>query len=236
MRIPGVSCCLLVPTLLGAPSAGAQPVTLEGITFSDEHGGIRLLDGWGSGTAADPFVLVEEITRDGPAILTIRGLGSAFGNRVASHHDTGFHLTKVVRNGTQESWPIFDLELRETIPDHSPYEDGLSFGQGSAAGRPFRSDGYPESREIEEPFDGLSFTGAVIPPGATVSFHVVVTDTTPRPLFYLLQSRDRPVAGRGGGGEGDRISTQLKAAVPSLVVGTAAPARRCQAWTSARSC
>ena len=199
MGVRALPFLLVLPWLAGGP-AGAGSITLGGITFSDEHNGITLLDGWGSGTTDDPFVLVEEITDDGPAILTVRGLTWAFGNRIESHHATGFSLTKVVHNRTSSDWDLFDLELRELIGDTSPYEDGLSFGQGSYAGRPFRSDGYGEAREIEEPFDGISFSGGSIPPGGTVAFTVVVTDTTPRPVFYLLQKRDRPLAGAAPGG------------------------------------
>jgi len=50
---------------LFAASAQAAPVTLAGLTFSDEMGGLVLHGGRGSGTTADPFVLVEEITTMG---------------------------------------------------------------------------------------------------------------------------------------------------------------------------
>lgn len=185
---------LVLLLVLPASPLRAKSITLNGITFSDEHGGIVLIDGSGSGTAEDPFVLLEEITDRGPAILTIRGLNSRFGNRILSHHDVGFSLTKIVRNGTDDSWPLFDLELREILDDSSPYEDGLSFGQGSSSGRPFLSDSYPEAREIEEPFDSVSFTGNIVPPGGTVAFRVVITDMTPQPVFYLFQKRNKPVA------------------------------------------
>ncbi len=180
--------------LLSSAPALAKPITLNGIAFSDEQGGIVLVEGRGQGTLEDPFVLVEDIIDKGPAILTIRGLHSGFGNRILSNHDVGFSLVKIVRNRTDDSWPLFDLELRELLDNSSPYEDGLSFGQGSASGRPFQSDGYPESQEVAEPFDGVSFTGNVIPPGGTVAFRVVVTDMTPQPIFYLFQKRDKPVA------------------------------------------
>jgi hypothetical protein len=44
------------------PWALAEPITLDGLTFSDELGGLELMEGWGSGTLVDPFVLVEDIT------------------------------------------------------------------------------------------------------------------------------------------------------------------------------
>ncbi len=171
-----------------AGAAAAESITLEGITFSDALGGIELIGGWGRGTPEDPFVVVEVITDDGPAILTIRGLDVDFGNRIASHHLAGFKLTKIVCNGTGRDWLLFDLELRERLRDYSPYEDGLSFGQGSIAGRPFLSDTFDYAEEISEPFDKVSFSGG------TVAFTVVITDSTPRPVFYLLQKREKPIA------------------------------------------
>ncbi|MEE8500822.1 MAG: hypothetical protein V3S27_09640 [Kiloniellales bacterium] len=177
-----------------AGAAAAESITLEGITFSDALGGIELIGGWGRGTPEDPFVVVEVITDDGPAILTIRGLDVDFGNRIASHHLAGFKLTKIVCNGTGRDWLLFDLELRERLRDYSPYEDGLSFGQGSIAGRPFLSDTFDYAEEISEPFDKVSFSGGTVPPGGTVAFTVVITDSTPRPVFYLLQKREKPIA------------------------------------------
>jgi len=179
-----------------AASVAAESITLEGITFSDALGGIVLVGGWGRGTPEDPFVVVEIITDDGPGILTISGLDSSFGNRIASHHLAGFALTKIVCNGTARDWLLFDLELRERLRDHSPYEDGLSFGQGTIAGRPFLSDTFDYADEISEPFDKVSFSGGKVPPGGTVAFSVVITDSTPRPVFYLLQKREKPVAER----------------------------------------
>lgn len=182
-----------------AGPATAEPVTLNGITFSDERGGVVLLRGWGSGRLDDPFVLVEEITEAGPAILTIRGLTPGFGNHIGSHHLTGFALTKIVRNRTTGTWPVFSLELQELLGSGSHYGDGLSFGQASSIGRPFRSDGYLETQETDEPFDVVSFSGGAVRPGEVIVVSVVITDFTPKPVFYLLQRRDTPMAGSPAG-------------------------------------
>ena len=186
---------LVVGAGIGAGGAGAGPITLEGLTFSDELGGVRLERGWGSGSLEDPIVLVEEITGDGPAVLIVRGMTHRFGNRIRSHHEVGFALTKLVRNGTSQPWTLFNLELREFHDRASPFGDGLSFGQASDAGRPFRSDRFAQNIETREPFDGVQFFDGVIEPGETVALSVVVTDTTPRYEFYLLQKRDGPIAG-----------------------------------------
>src|SRR4051794_4577367 len=50
--------------LAGSAPTSAEPVTLGGITFSDERGGFVIRGGRGSGTVEDPFVVVEEIDDD----------------------------------------------------------------------------------------------------------------------------------------------------------------------------
>jgi hypothetical protein len=184
---------LVVAVGCGVP-AGAKPMSLDGLTFSDELGGFAIVGASGSGSLQDPFVLVEEITGDGPAILTIRGMTHRFGNRIHSHHDVGFALTKIVRNRTKRPWSLFNLELREFLDRASPFEDGLSFGQASQAGRPFRSDRFTETLETDEPYDGVQFFGGLVKPGETVAVSVVITDTTPAWTFYLLQTEDSPLA------------------------------------------
>jgi hypothetical protein len=207
---------------LGAvAAAAAESITLEGITFSDALGGIELVGGWGRGTPEDPFVVVEVITDDGPAILTIRGLDADFGNRIASHHLAGFALTKIVCNGTERDWLLFDLELRERLRDYSPYEDGLSFGQGTIAGRPFLSDAFHYADEISEPFDKVSFSGGTVPPGGTVAIKVIITDSTPRPVFYLLQKREKPIAEWRGRPRGPLTKVSLTKARCSFEAGPA---------------
>jgi hypothetical protein len=172
----------------------AKPMSLGDLTFSDELGGFDIVGASGSGSLEDPFVLVEEITGDGPAILTIRGMTHRFGNRIRSHHDVGFALTKIVRNRTKQPWSLFNLELREFLDRASPFEDGLSFGQASQAGRPFRSDRFAETLETAEPYDGVQFFGGLVKAGETVAVSVVITDTTPAWTFYLLQTEDSPLA------------------------------------------
>ena len=181
-----------------APSARAEPVTLDGLTFSDEFGGVEIMEGWGTGTLDDPFVLVEEIREHEPAILVVRGMSHGFGNRIRSHHDIGFALTKIVRNRTERAWSQFDLELREFIDHPSPFGDGLSFGQASDAGRPFVADRFTDYIETYEPYDGVAFFDGSVEPGETVVLKVVITDTTPRYQFYLLQKRDSPLASAPG--------------------------------------
>ena len=61
-------------------------------------GGVVLHGGRGSGTTADPFVLVEEITDDGPAILVIRGMRGRLSDAPTAQFQLGFVLRKIVTN------------------------------------------------------------------------------------------------------------------------------------------
>ena len=179
-----------------AGPAGAEPVTLSGITFSDELGGIVIRAGAGRGTTDDPFVLHEEINDDGPAVLVVRGLDARPGEeRLQSQPRAGFALVKVVTNRTRRDWHVFELELRETLERTSPYEDGLSFAQATPASRPFTADRFRSLRRVDEPIDAVEFADGLVRPGETVTVSAIITDYTPAPEFYLLQRRDGPVAG-----------------------------------------
>lgn len=171
----------------------AEPITLNGITFSDELGGFELVDGWGSGTHEDPFVIVERVFDDAPAILVVRGFSEAFGNTARTQHLAGFVMTKVVINATSSAWQSYELELQERLGQDSTYGDGLSFGQNPTSARSFSSDLYRDMIATDEPLDGVTFRQGVVRPGEQVAFRFFVTDNTPRALFYLVQSREQPV-------------------------------------------
>ena len=176
-----------------ATALQAEPITLNGITFSDEIGGFELVDGWGSGTRDDPFVIVERVFDDAPAILVVRGFSEGFGNAARTQHLAGFVMTKVVINATSKAWQSYELELQESLGQDSTYGDGLSFGQNPSSARSFSSDLYRDMIATDEPLDGVTFRQGVVRPGEQVAFSFFVTDNTPQPLFYLVQSREQPV-------------------------------------------
>jgi hypothetical protein len=182
---------LLVATTTPAMAA---PVTLAGITFSDELGGVVLHGGHGRGTPTDPFVLYEEITDDGPAVLIVRGLADQIGDTLRGPGQMGFALRKIVTNRTARVWYSFELELRELLERPSSYEDGLSFGQATAATRQFSADRFGFVHMEDEPLDAVVFSDGAVPPGETVAVSLAVTDYTPVNLFYLLQRRESPTA------------------------------------------
>jgi hypothetical protein len=184
----------LLSLLLAAQPAAATELKLGSLTFSDELGGVVLRGGSGTGTMADPFVLIEDITEDGPAVLVIRGMRQQFGNTLGTPHLVGFALKKIVTNRTQRDWYDFELELREILNRTSTYEDGLSFGQAGIEPRPFTSDRYAKVQLRDEPLDAVVFSDGLVKPGETVTVTAYVTDFSPTYEFYLLQRRESPSA------------------------------------------
>ncbi len=194
MLRPG--CVAFLLSLAVASSATATSLTVEGLTFSDELGGFKLLDVTGEGSRDNPFVVVEEIDDTGPAILTIYGLDADFGNRVGTQHVTGFAMTKIAINRSGRSWLQYHLELREVNRYSSPYTDGLSFGQGSSA-RDYVSSAFPSIELTDEPIDALGFSGGWVPEGGKASFSFFVTDASPVARILLLQEAYDPLSDAG---------------------------------------
>jgi len=175
--------------------AAANPISVGGLTFSDELGGFSILAASGSGTLRDPFVVVEELYGLQDAVLVIRGLEPSFGNRIGTQHLTGFALTKIVINRTGDDWNLFQVELRKQLDTPSPYGDGLSFGQGSSIGRPFASDTFAANDVTDEPYDAIVFRNGTVRVGERASLRFVITDTAPVSPFFLLQEPTKTVAG-----------------------------------------
>jgi len=192
VRLSLLACALAAAAHGGDAAAGS--FSSSGITFSDELGGFDILGVSGTGTLQDPFVVVEEITGPQEPVLVVRGLSAAFGNRVGTHHLTGLALKKLVVNKTDDVWNQFEMELRETLAHRSPYGDGLSFGQASMVGHPFTSSTFAMNDETDEPYDSVAFRDGTVRPGETVSFNLIITDTSPVSPFMLLQQPTRIVA------------------------------------------
>lgn len=184
--------------LLQPAAAAAETFSAGGLQFSDELGGFRLISVSGTGTAADPIVIVEEVTDVGPAVLVIRGQQMSTGRGGAEYPASFVNLAviKVAINRTKRVWTGYDLELQEIFKTPSPYEDGLSFDQlGSFSDEPFRADAFARTRRLEEPYDRVRFHQGSVDPGAAVRFNLFITDPTPAAEFYLLQEPQLLVAG-----------------------------------------
>src|SRR5581483_230595 len=157
-----------------AGAAMADPVTVEGLTFSDELGNFRLVSVTGKGTLEDPFVVTEEITGPNDPTLVIKNFSRDFGNRVGTQHTAAFAMEKIVVNNTPKTWQGFQVELREIINRPSTYEDGLSFGQASQLADDYVQSSMPNSQRLDEPEDSLGFGGASIPPGGQATFRFII--------------------------------------------------------------
>jgi hypothetical protein len=188
------------------PAAQSASFSVNGITFSDRLGGFVLEKVTGEGSMDDPFVLVERMTDSNGGTLSFR-VDPAFGNRIASMHSIGFAVIKVIRNATELPWNSFELELQSKLGTPSDYYDGLSFGQGSNAGRPFTAEGFDQVRIEDEPYDRVQFEHGRIPISGQVTLRFVISETTPLSEAYLLQRPGKPVADRSPAAADRRLAS-----------------------------
>ncbi len=189
-RRPVVCAALAVAVMALPGGARGEPLSANGMIFSDEMGGFRILSATGSGTRRDPFIVVEEITRDGPVTLVVRGLRTNYRRFDWGGSYAAFALTKIVINRTRHAWNSFDIELREMRLQPSGYLDGLSFDQPALSGRPFRSDRFGAVHEVFEPYDRVRFRRGAVAVGQSAKFDLFITDPTPRETFYVIQRGD----------------------------------------------
>lgn len=197
MRALAILLVGLVAAGLFATAAPAATWRAAGLTFSDEFGHFRLISVSGSGSFADPVVIVEEINTVGPIVLVIRDQDyrPELGNQTILPKVIGLSFIKIVINRSGLPWSAFDMELREEINTPSPYGDGLSFGQMEAFPRPLESDHFQVWENLHEPLDRITFYRGTVQPDATAQFRFDVTDPTAKPEFYLLQEPRLLVAG-----------------------------------------
>lgn len=196
MRLAPLSCGLLFGVTLpvaSAPIACARSLTVNGITFSDRLGGFVLEKASGEGSMDDPFILTERITSlDGGTLAFVAPM--EFGNQIGSQHRVGFALIKVIENATSESWTAFELELQSKLGVPSDDTDGLSFGQGSTAGRPFTAAPFQNVRIEDTPYDRVEIDQGRVPIGGHMKLALVITLFDPLPEAYLVQRPSKPIA------------------------------------------
>lgn len=185
---------ILLPIGADAGAAVAEPVDLHGVAFKEASDNVRLLGVSGAGTLDDPFIMTEEITGDGDAVVEIDVHSVLFGSKIATFHRVGFALTKIVINRTDATWHFFNIELEAKIGSSSDYYDGLSFAQEAKVNRPFTSNRFRDVEDIIEPRDILRFRQGEVAPGERVSFRFSITHTGPTPHFFLVQHARQPVS------------------------------------------
>jgi hypothetical protein len=177
--------------LAAAGTAEAASWEAGGLSFSDELGGFRLLAVSGSGTLADPIVLVEELGAPGPAVLTVRNgqaaANSNLGGQQTGRAFLGLVLIKQVTNRSPYRWSGFEMELREELQQPSVYSDGLSFDQLGSIRQNLYSDRFSQAKKANEPYDRLTFDRGRLEPGETAAFFFNIVDLSPGAVFYLVQ-------------------------------------------------
>ena len=194
-RVPGyVSAAVCAALWLAAPGppraladdpgTGAVWHHTGHFSFSDQLGGFRILSVSGSGTQSDPIVIEQEFYGPGPGTIAIQNRARAVGGAAFMQL---FVVTRL-RNDAPGVWVGFDIELQEELRVPSDYWDGLSFNQTQrvdTAG--FRSSRFRDGERIAEPHDRVRFLNGHVNVGTHVEFRFVITDVTPKPVFYLLQ-------------------------------------------------
>jgi hypothetical protein len=182
----------LIFFLMTAP-ATAAPITVEGVIFSDERGDFTLRRVTGTGSIADPFVVVEDITGKEP-MLVIRFLDQNFGNRIGTQDPIGAAFIKVAINHSGTTWYGYRLEPRKVPTQPSPDSDGLSFAQGWSTRPPVVSNGFRHVRIIDQPYDAINFDDGRIEENHAASFTFVLTNTLPASEIFLLQQPETGIA------------------------------------------
>lgn len=167
-------------------SLSAAPVTLNGLTFSEQTGDFSITDGSGSGSENDPFVIEETVTGF-DVTMSIEGLQSNFSGCEVAGFTACFFLTKEVTNASGETWNFYDHELQEELGTASSEGDGLSFAQGLTSVRPYTSDVFDSVDEETQERDYINFFDGSVADGETVSFAYWISDNSPEDEFFLRQ-------------------------------------------------
>jgi hypothetical protein len=192
-----------VPALLALAvpmhHATAQPVDDLGrwhagaYSYSDERGGFAIVDISGSGTSDDPVVLTQEFFSASPVTLVIRAASPIRPREFGGGFANGFiHLRIVALNNSGLPWLEFEFELQEQLGEPSTFGDGLSFDQRRTESDNIWSDLYVEYNRDFEPYDRLVFSNGHTDPLETVTFQFLITDFTPKSVFYLVQDPTVP--------------------------------------------
>lgn len=169
----------------------AEPITTGGFSFSDEQGGFQIKSVVGLGTRDDPFIIVEELSFQGPVILTIRRLPTPPPGTpelyIPSLNGIQISLEKITINKTKHVWVGFDLELQEKLHVPSTHGDGLSFDQVGKKPADIRANRFLLADRLFEPHDRIHFFKGHVNPGSSVRFSMQITDITPTSEFFLRQ-------------------------------------------------
>ena len=178
---------------IGASAGLAQSPSVQKIwtagpfSFSDELGGLQIVDVSGSGTYFDPGVVRQKFQTTGKATITVRR--NEMIARALSPHSSWstLHMRLQVENLSAASWIGFRLELQEELGKASIYGDGLSFNQLTRDESSILSNRFSKYEVEHEPGDRLVFVDGWVDPYQSVEFTIFLLDLTPSPVFYIEQ-------------------------------------------------
>ncbi len=97
-------------------------------------------------------------------------------------------------NASNLPWVEFEFELQELRGVSSVYGDGLSFDQRNVGSAHIDSDTFATHDRKFEPYDRLLFQSGTVDANLSVSFRLLITDLTPKPVFYLVQDPRIPAS------------------------------------------
>lgn len=156
--------------------------------FSDEQGGFLIRGASGSGTRDDPIVIHEELESASPVTLTIRAIRPIRPFDASGEYVSGIMYMRVYAlNNSGLPWVEFEFELQEILGQPSTFSDGLSFDQRSKIPENIASPDFATFSREFEPYDRLLFRDGKVDPLETAQFEFLVTDYTPRWVFYIVQ-------------------------------------------------
>jgi hypothetical protein len=156
-------------------------------SYSDELGGFTIHSATGSGTRDDPAVVAATLHSSSPVTMTIRAIRPIRPFERSDRFANGIIYLRVeVRNGSRQGWVEFEFELQEQLNVPSTFGDGLSFDQRAERQQHVASDTFARFSRSFEPSDQLRFWDGKVDPGRTAGFSFLLTDYTPRWLFYLV--------------------------------------------------
>ncbi len=185
---PAILLCFIAAMPAGA-RAGERKVWDSGpYSFSDELGGFRIRGVSGRGTHDDPIILFEELESATPVTLTIRAIRPIRPFDGSGEYVSGIMYMHVkALNGSGQPWVEFEFELQEILGQPSTFGDGLSFDQRSKIPENIASPDFATFSREFEPYDRLLFRDGKVDPLETAQFEFLVTDYTPRWVFYIVQ-------------------------------------------------
>lgn len=176
----------LLPAGAGAAADPARHFT-GAYSFSDELGGFRIRGVSGNGSNADPIVIALDLVSASAVTLVIRTETPIRPLTNDGYFANGFvRLAVVARNASRLAWSEFEFELQEILGKPSDFGDGLSFDQRRTDGKNITSSRFASFVRAFEPADRLRFTDGHVDPGDEAEFAFLVSDFTPRPVFYLV--------------------------------------------------